>query len=431
MSERIATYLSKHADLAQRPLMSGRIDELDQIVVIPALAESKRLFATLDSLRANPVASLERTLVICVVNNRVDAEPEQKADNQATLTRLSAAVDTESLAPLRLAYIDASSPGAELGPKEGVGHARKKGLDWALHLLQEPSRKPRLLISLDADTLVAPNYLPAIRAHFGAEDSWAAVINYAHPLDGAPEEVAAIVAYELYLRYHELALRYAGSPYAYPTIGSTMVCTSEAYAASGGMNRRQGAEDFYFLQQLAKTGRVTRICDTTVYPASRASKRVPMGTGQRVQRFLDGTHDEYVLYNSGSYRILKAWLTRAHDQWDSHANEVLAEAGEIHPELRRFLRDNQFVEVWERLRKHSKTAEQMRQQVNAWFDSFRSLKLLHHLRDNGYPQQDTFVALRAVLGWLGLPAEGIAWDALRNDVAEQRRLLELLRALCV
>jgi hypothetical protein len=427
MSERIETYLAKHADLGARPLVSGSTDGLEHAVVIPVLAEDDFLFQTLDHLRANPAQDLERTLIICVVNNRCDAEPAQSAGNQNTLAKLGALVRSNELAPLRLAYIDAASPGHELPPKEGVGLARKIGMDWALNLLRAPSRRPRLILCLDADTLVEPNYLPAVRSHFDTPETWAAVVDYAHPLDRSPDEVAAMLSYELYLRYHELALRYAGSPYAYPAIGSTMVCHTEAYAASGGMNRRQGGEDFYFLQQLAKTGGVTRIYTTTVHPSARPSQRVPLGTGQRVQRFLDRTHDEYVLYNSESYRILKSWLALAHDQWDGHAKEVLAEAGEINTELRLFLRDNQFVEVWERLRKHSKTAEQMRQQVHSWFDGFRSLKLLHHLRDNGYPQQDTFVALRTVLDWLQLPVEGIAWDDLRHNTAEQQRLLERLR----
>jgi len=47
-------------------------------------------------------------------------------------------------------------------------------------------------------------------------------------------------------------LQQAGSPYAYHTIGSAFACRAEAYIAAGGMNRRHAAEDFYFLQQLAK-----------------------------------------------------------------------------------------------------------------------------------------------------------------------------------
>src|SRR5690606_30362640 len=102
-----------------------------------------------------------------------------------------------------------------------------------------------LIISLDADTLVEPNYLQALRKEFDLQDAWAAVIDFAHPLAGPVEQQAAILAYEIHLRYHVLGLRYAGSPYAFHTVGSAMACTAEAYVAAGGMNRRQAGEDFY------------------------------------------------------------------------------------------------------------------------------------------------------------------------------------------
>ncbi|MBI5092065.1 MAG: glycosyltransferase family 2 protein [Candidatus Hydrogenedentes bacterium] len=430
MTDRVSAYLAKRADLAERPLVSGALEGVDQAVVIPVLAEKGYLRHTLESLAANPAPDLERTIVICVVNNRTDAGAAQVAENLDTLTTLDALVRSNERAPLRLAYVDAASAGHELSAKEGVGLARKIGMDWALHVLDGSPKRLRIILSLDADTRVKPNYLAAVRNHFETHDAWAAVVDYAHPLDGPPDHAAAIVCYELYLRYHELALRYAGSPYAYAAIGSTMVCRDEAYAAVGGMNRRQGGEDFYFLQQLAKTGGVTRIRNTTVCPSGRPSERAPLGTGQRVLRYLSGTQDEYQLYNPECYRILKSWLALACERWDSHAKDLLAEAGEVNEELRRFLRDNQFVEVWERLRKHSKTAEQMRQQFHGWFDGFRTLKMIHHLRDNGYPQQEMFSAIATVLGWLGGSVDGIAWDELRHNTAEQRRLLECLRTTC-
>ena len=41
-----------------------------------------------------------------------------------------------------------------------------------------------------------------------------------------------------------------GSPYGYVSMGSTIVCTSEAYLAIGGMYPHKATEDFYFLQSL-------------------------------------------------------------------------------------------------------------------------------------------------------------------------------------
>ena len=58
-------------------------------VVIPALAESSTLFATLDSLAQNPPDILSKFLVLIVVNHRTDALPVDKADNYHTLQRLA------------------------------------------------------------------------------------------------------------------------------------------------------------------------------------------------------------------------------------------------------------------------------------------------------------------------------------------------------
>jgi len=188
-----------------------------------------------------------------------------------------------------------------------------------------------LLLSLDADTRVEPNYLESVRAHFADPYAWAAVIAYAHPIEGTPEEQAAIASYEILLRYHVLGLRWAGSPYAFPSIGSTIVCRAEAYVAVSGMNRRRGGEDFYFLQQLAKTGGVGFINTTTVRPSGRPSSRVPFGTGAYVRQFLDGdcprptgstTRRRSAFCGIGSSTLRHTRRTRARRSWKARAASV-------------------------------------------------------------------------------------------------------------
>ncbi len=325
-SKRTQEYLLKRAGLETRPLVSGSCENVDQVVVIPSLAEKENLFKTLDSLARNPLDDLQRTLVICVVNNRASHPFPDIENNSKTLSILDAAHHSLSSFDklceqtpselvdalergLRLAYIDASSAGCELSGKSGVGTARKIGLDWGLSILDASHADPGVLLSLDADTWVDSNYLHAARACFSRPDAWAAVIPFAHRLEGSPTEIAAIVCYEIFLRYHVMGLAYARSPYAFHSIGSAMACTVDAYVAVSGMNQRQAGEDFYFLQQLAKTGRVDTIRGTAVYPSPRPSHRVPFGTGQRVRRFLDASQDEYLLYDPRCYAVLKAWLS--------------------------------------------------------------------------------------------------------------------------
>lgn len=400
---------------------------LRNVVVIPALAEYDGLFQTLDDLAANAPGVLAHTAVVCVINNRAPdiAGAGDCADNQRTLAALPAFAHARP--ELHLAWIDAASPGHELGPKDGVGLARRIGLDWGLARLAEAESPDGALVCLDADTRVGPDYLHAVDTYFHAPGRWAAVIDYAHPVAGPAEACRPILAYELYLRYQELAWHYAGSPYAYPAIGSTMACTGTAYATAGGMNRRQAGEDFYFLQQLAKTGHVDRIRETVVMPSGRASHRVPFGTGRKVGAYPGDPDNAYQTYDPGAFRILKAWIAVAAAHPEASGPALLHRAEEIEPELARYLQDQRFPESWDRIQAQGPSERQRDRQFHQWFDAFRTLKLLHHLRDHGYPRQDLFTALGEAMAWQNLAIPFAMAPELRGDVAKQRALLEILR----
>ena len=429
MGDRIAEYLGSRADLVSRPLVTQSSEGVDQAVVIPALAEKDSLFQTLESLAGNPARELRRTLMICVVNNRAApfASADEIEDNRRTIENLDAWVRGKAAPELMLGYIDAASPGRELPKKGGVGMARKIGLDWALAVVARGPSPHRLLFSLDADTLVEPNYLEAVRAHFEANNAWGAVTAYAHRLEGPPEQIAAIVCYELVLRYHVLGLSYAGSPYAFPSIGSTMVCRAEAYAAVSGMNQRQAGEDFYFLQQLAKTGGVDQIAATTVYPSARPSPRVPFGTGQRVRRFLDGGQDEYLVYDPCVYRILRDWLDTVRAHCGEAVDDLSSRALGISAQLGAFLDENRFRHVWPRLRENARDDRQLLEQFHRWFDGFRTLKLIHYIRDHGCSQRDMFESIAALLKWIGGPVSAPDPAGLAGNIEAQKALLADLR----
>lgn len=433
MKDPIRTYLRKRADLESRPLISGETKGIDQVVVIPVLAERKTILKTLTSLATNPAADLERTLVICVVNNRERplSQEDDIRDNQDTLAVLdcwvrSGQVPSElgtEAGSLRLGVVDASSAGFELPPKGGVGLARKIGLDWGLSILADSDSRVRLLSCLDADTFVEQNYLDSVRKHFEQRNGWAAVVSYCHPIPDSKEESAAIICYEIFLRYHVLGLFFAGSPYAFPSVGSTMVCSAEAYAAVSGMNQRQAGEDFYFLQQLAKTGRVDQIFATTVYPSCRPSHRVPFGTGQRVRRFLSHAQNEYVLYSPESYRILKAWLHTVRNGLDADADRLLVSARDIDPRLADFVDYLGFRDVWPGLQENAADTAQLLAQFHRWFDGFTTIKLIHFLRDNGFPECEMFASVRTLLDWLKVDDP----FGVESDIRSARDLLELLR----
>jgi hypothetical protein len=438
--ERARRYLAKRDGLPQYRLVCGDRAGVRQAVVIPVLAEERLLYNTLASLGRSSMHELEETLVICVVNNRAKphATTDQIADNQRTLSNLDRLMHGESAdtdppvkpGRMRLAYVDASSPGRELAPNMGVGEARRIGLDHALSVLTTNSEAHGLLFSLDADTLVASDYLQQVRAHFQAHSSWAAVVRYAHCLPPGRTERRAIALYELFLRYHELGLRYAGSPYAFATIGSTMVARCDAYVAAGGMNRRQAGEDFYFLQQLAKTGGVSRINSTSVHPSPRPSSRVPFGTGASIARFLSGEIDGATVYHPGSYKILDDWLSLAVGGLDLGAQDLLHQAAVISPLLMEFLQANNFEKIWPRLQHNAPDRTRLEAQLHRWFDGFKTLKLIHFLRDRQHSQHPIFDAIRELLEWSDLQPSNIAWSRITNDPDMQVDLLDHLRRVC-
>ena len=438
---RARRFLKKRAELTKHRLVCGDLRGVSQAVVIPALAEEERLFATLETLGQNPPEELARTLVICVVNNR--AEPftrtGQLAENQRTLVHLENLVKghrthtSPDLAcdHLRLGFVDASSSGLEIGLKFGVGEARRIGLDLGLSVLTDNHVEEGLLFSLDADTMVEADYLAKVRRHFEETECRSAVVDYAHALPDDPERRVAIVRYELFLRYHEFGLRLAGSPYAFPTIGSTIVTRCDAYVAAGGMNRRQAGEDFYFLQELVKTGGVGRVNSTTVHPSSRVSDRVPFGTGATISRHLSGGDDGSMVYHPTSYRVIGDWLSVIEEGLDHPASDILERAARISTELKAFLVRNDFAESWPKIQQNAPDLDGLGRQFHRWFDGFRTLKLIHHLRDNGFPRQPIFDAIREIIDLSTGIDRVIAWDSIAGDIEAQRELVGVLRSRCV
>jgi len=369
-------------------------------IVIPSLAERAYLFDTLQSIARNPQECLSRFLVIIVVNQRLDATPEDREDNQWTLRRLRTPENLPRIP--NLAWVDASSPGLELPLKcGGVGMARKIGMDLALSFLDYETERP-VLISLDADTLVEPTYLPALIRHFQKSKTPGAVLPFCHSRGQSPEAHEAICRYELFLRAYVLGLARAGSPYAFHTIGSAMACTAEGYVRMGGMNCRMAAEDFYFLQHLARIGGVEQVEGTTVYPSPRPSHRVPFGTGRSVSRFLAKEKKAILFYRRECFQILKDWLRLISQNLSEGGAQIRHRAQAISDSLGLYLDAIRFPEVWEKLRKNFHRPSMLHEAFHHWFDGLKTMKLIHHLSSGPYPRGEPEEILPAFFHWAGL-----------------------------
>jgi glycosyl transferase family 2 len=415
LPQTIAAYLRKRAVADPWRLADQPAGPFSGAVVIPSLAECGSLPLTLSSLAANPPDLLARFLVLVVVNHRQDATAAEKGDNHATLAALPGWRRQYGLPNLH--WLDAATPGNELPDKQGVGLARKIGLDQALPYLDFAGKEP-LLVCLDADTLVQSDYLPALTGHFASTSAGGASLPYCHRPAGDRQGQAAIDRYELFLRAYVLGLALAGSPYAFHTVGSAMACRASAYAAAGGMNRRLAGEDFYFLQQLHKTAGVAPLTGTVVHPSPRASLRVPFGTGRSVGDMLAAGDDRLMFYQPLLFDLLGGWLqvVAAHDGGDGA--EMLRRAGLLSPYLAEFLTDAGFQAAWDNLRRHNADQGRLQSAFHGWFDAFRTMRLMHHLTERAFPRTQPEEAVPPLLERTG-----------HQSPANLSSMLDRLRAL--
>ena len=366
----VQKYLSTRAILSPWQLVGSNRKNFSAAVIIPALDERETLPKTLASLSKNPPEYLKETLVIVVVNNRRGVSAEVFAENLATLDWLQSCPFTQ----LNLAWIDASSSGFELGEKEGVGLARKIGFDASLSLLDW--QVDPVLISLDADTLVDLTYFPAIFSHFRQSRAGGTAIPFCHQFAEDEEQEKAIRQYELYLHSYTFGLQLAGSPYAYHTIGSAFACRATSYVKSGGMNRRCGGEDFYFLQQIAKVSGVDLLNGTVVRPSPRFSDRVAFGTGKAVEGQVVNGVELFDFVSVDSFKVLQSWLELPTVYIEKPAELMCEKAAELSVELNIFLAQLDFVDVWRKLQKNYSCPIRRLAAFHAWFDALRTRQLL-------------------------------------------------------
>ncbi len=422
----VKKYLSKQNNVKWKIETAGNKKLFNNIVVIPALKEFKNVKTLLKSILKNEEKFLDETFFVFVINNTSTDKFAIKKDNIKLLGYLKEKLFNHPV--LQIGVIDACTDNKELPVKGGgVGFARKIGMDLSLQYFDYSNSKKKLLINLDADCTVSENYLETIITEFNKNKYSAGYVHFEHPLPHNIEKKKAIINYEIFLRYYVLGLKYANSPYAFHTVGSTIICDYESYIKVGGMNKRKAGEDFYFLEKLAKVADIKFLKSATVYPSPRISDRVPFGTGQRVRRFIDGEKDEYLIYSPAIFEVLKNWLNIFQNEILS-AEKFLEKAKIIDKELYNFLISQNFVSDWGRILSNSKTETQIKKQKKIWMDGFKTLKLIHYLRDKKFPQETMFKALDVLLNKIGIKNSIKRTEAIPN-IETQLQYLRLLRKI--
>ena len=431
----VQDYLEKYG-LSYWNLETQLSSGITAAVVVPAIAEFNNIKTFLRSFTDLDPLYFDSTQLIFVINNIEDSSDEVKLDNQQALIYLRNLISgnpeddlsrTVLDKEINIGIIDAASPRKTMPKKDGgVGLARKIGIDLAMNILDYSSKGKKLILCTDADCTFDKNYLTEVINAFNKRNLNAAVVGFRHNVSGTDRLSEAVLCYEIFLRNYVLGLKYAESDYAFHTIGSTMVFDYESYIKVEGMNKRKAAEDFYFLEKLAKNVKINSIDSTIVHPSNRGSWRVPFGTGQRVNRFLSGIQNEYTLYDPKSFKILKDWL-QIYNTSSIEVEFYLHTAKEIHPELIRFLFLHNFEADMRNIFKNSKTAEQLKIQKSRWFDGFFTLKLIHHLREKVYHEINMFDALDELFGYLKIPWKPEREKSKIPSLSIQKDYLEILR----
>ena len=401
-SPTIDTYLAKHAKYPA--LITAPVaEDLEMIVVIPCYNEPN-LESTLLSLSTCqiPNKSIE---IIVVVNEAMSEKASITLKNKESLTLIKRWQLSENKFQAYSIYIN------EIPfKKAGVGYARKTGMDEAVRRFRNSNSEQQLIICLDADTTVEPNYFTEIHSYFEAHpDCPAAAINYAHPLDNTnPKVNLAILQYELHLRYYEVGQRWAGLPYAQQTVGSAMVVRADAYVAQGGMNTRKAGEDFYFMHKFTHHHSFGNITATQVIPSARISDRVPFGTGRAMQSLIEG-EESLTTYAPQSFAAIKKLIDQLPILYDGDMVVKNSEPMSI------FLRDHNFPKKVQEIRNNTTDFASFKKRFFVWFDAFRCMKFLHYSRDHHHPN----ISIATAANWLNK-----IFFTAKNDLSELELLIK-------
>ena len=260
MKDHAGLYLARYAE-PEAGRMRSPARSYRYVLSIPAFDETGDF---LERVLPGGAADL---LVIVVAN-----VPDQVSREDAALARTRQLLDLaggfERARNVDVTIVDRVN--RPIPRRAGVGLARKIGADIALRWIAERRIEMPVIYSTDADASLPAGYFEAAR---GEAAGW--VYPFVHT-SGDADLARRGLMYELSLRYYVNRLEYAGSPYAFHTVGSCLAIDATSYAKVRGFPRRNAAEDFYLLNKLAKVGWIRRLKGPVIEIEARASTRVPV-----------------------------------------------------------------------------------------------------------------------------------------------------------
>ncbi|MED5260890.1 MAG: hypothetical protein VX574_00615 [Myxococcota bacterium] len=428
----VRKYLAVHAEPESQlsESFAAGLQPYGHVLAIPASGETSELVQALSSIPSSPLGPV---LTILVVNAPADAPNwVHRANTQTLRTFAQERSAPRMVSPNAALYehargdllvVDRAKDPNHFPPGQGVGLARKIGGDLALALIASGRVSSPWIHISDADVIFPDDYFQQVPE--SADPRIGALLyRFRHRPGDDSRSYEAALQYEATLRYYVTGLGFAGSKYAFHSIGSTLALRADAYAQVRGFPRRTAAEDFYLLNKIAKVGRVRSLPGAPLKLSSRVSGRVPFGTGAAIGRMLENPERERGTYHPALFYHLRAWLDTleaaiAENPLPQDPAATLAEMAR-----ERALRDpvadpDRLVAALEVTGALAAAADALaaprrtvRRRAQDGFDGFRTLKLLHALRDSGLPD----LPLREALGradFLSLP------EACENETLEQ------------
>jgi hypothetical protein len=398
-SKAVSQYLERHAEPEARSAASIS-ETFGHALIVPAYGERDGLFQTLGSVPGGPDGQV---LIVLVLNAREDSPAPVHEANEAA--RLRVARELPQRTPLaesppitlhvmpggRLLVIDRALPEHFLPPEQGVGLARKIGNDFALALRAAGRIASPWLGNTDADARLPKDYFEQL-ADLDPGATSAAIYFFDHRFATDTELAEAGRLYEISLRYYVLGLAWAGSPYAYQSMGSCLSIPADAYAAVRGFPKKNAAEDFYVLDKLAKVGSIRRLAGTPIDLDGRLSDRVPFGTGRALTDMTSTKRGivSFRLYHPLVFAHLAAWLRvlEAIAAREGNLEKPLEALPAANPYLRADLLQETLAGLgaFDAVRDaigRSNDARTLRRHLHTWFDAFRTLRFIHQMRDGG------------------------------------------------
>lgn len=370
------------------------VKETGIIIVVPSYNETG-ICTMLDSLNhaEKPECHVE---VIVVVNAPPGAPEEHINNNLKTVSEIILWKQQNNICFFSLHCIQ---PEPLTG--WGVGLARKSGMDEALRRFNSIDRPEGIIVCLDADCTIAPDYLRAIENGFKEKSHKACSIYFEHQLNssGDKKTIKAITLYELHLRYYYQAMLFTGFPDVFHTVGSAMAVKALSYMKSGGMNRKQAGEDFYFIQKLLPAGGYFSLNNTTVYPLPRPSCRVPFGTGATMEKLLEMNDPVYMTYDLQAFFELKETFASLHDLYEEPGSKFNYD--KLPGGLKIFFSEEEWNGRINEIRDNTSGYESFRKRFFSWFNMFKVVKYLNTVHESYLKKKKVEICAAELLDRMG------------------------------